>query len=169
MKRIRTVLICFFVLSLCYTNIHAGDSWGLAFPTEGEQPRGNATIEYLQQFDAFYVGSGDEKVIYLTFDAGYENNFTEAILDTLKAHNVPAAFFLVGTYIKKNPDIIMRMVEEGHIVANHTMSHPDMSKINDKEAYAKELSQAEELYAMVTGKEMPKFYRPPAEYIVKLI
>jgi len=162
MKKLRNALLCLFALILCYTNVSAGDSWGLAFPTEGQQPRGNATTEYLAQFNAFFVGCAEDKVLYLTFDAGYENGLTEGLLDTLKTHNVPATFFLVGTYIKKHPELIMRMVNEGHIVANHTMSHPDMSKINDRDAFLKELTQAEEHFKNVTGQEMPKLYRPPS-------
>jgi len=163
MKKISCkILLCFFTFVLICSNLNAGDSWGLSFPVEGEQPRGNATKEYLKQYDSFFVGDNSEKILYLTFDAGYENNLTESILNTLKEHDVPAAFFLVGTYIKKHPELILRMVNEGHIVANHTMSHPDMSKINNKELFLKELTQAEEHYRNVTGREMPKLYRPPS-------
>lgn len=153
--------ICLFALSLIPTNLSAGNNWGLHFPKDGERPIGNAKAEYLAQFDAYFIGSADEKVIYLTFDAGYENNYTESILDTLKKHEAPAAFFLVGSYIKNNPELIKRMVDEGHIVGNHTMTHPDMSKITDRAAFVKEISQVENLYKEVTGKDIPKFYRPP--------
>ena len=135
--------------------------WGLHYPKEGARPTGPATAEDLKQFDAFYIGLEDEKVIYLTFDAGYEADLTAGILDTLKNHDVPAAFFLVGSYIKNNPELIKRMNDEGHIVANHTMTHPDMSKISTKEAFAKELSQVEEHYKSITGNDIPRFYRPP--------
>ena len=74
---------------------------------------------------------------------------------------MPAAFFLVGNYIEKNPDLVRRMVSEGHLVGNHTMHHPDMSKIREKEAFAKELGQLEELYRQTTGQELTKYYRPP--------
>jgi peptidoglycan-N-acetylmuramic acid deacetylase len=106
------------------------------------------------------VGAEDDKVIYLTFDAGYESDLTAGILDTLKAHKVPAAFFLVGTYIRDWPDLIKRMVEEGHIVANHSMSHPDMTKLGE-EAFRKELAKVEDIYRNVVGQEIPRFYRPP--------
>ena len=136
-------------------------SWGLSFRTEGAPPVGNASTAQLEQYDAVYVGDTSKKVIYLTFDAGYENGCTEKILDALKKHNVKAAFFLVGNYIEQNADLVRRMVEEGHIVGNHTMHHPDMSKISDKAAFQKELSDLEALYKEVTGQEMAKFYRPP--------
>jgi len=146
---------------MCHTTAYAGDNWGLFFPKEGERPRGNATAEYLAQFDAFFIGAEDEKVLYLTFDAGYENDLTPGILDTLKKHEAPAAFFLVGSYIKNHPELITRMIEENHIVANHTMTHPDMSQIESKESFIKELSQVEEYYRTITGQDMLKFYRPP--------
>ena len=136
-------------------------NWGLSFQSEGSAPIGPANYQTLAKYDAAYLGDTAEKVIYLTFDAGYENGCTTKILDTLKAHNVSAAFFLVGNYMEKNADLVRRMVEEGHIVGNHTMHHYDMSKLSDKEAFSKELTDLENLFKEVTGKDLPKFYRPP--------
>ena len=136
-------------------------AWGLSFQQEGQAPSGPASIKQLKTLDAVYLGDTSRKVLYLTFDAGYENGCTTEILDVLKKHNVPAAFFLVGNYMEKNPDLVCRMVEEGHIVGNHTMHHPDMSKLTDKEAFSKELTDLEVLFQQVTGKKLPKFYRPP--------
>ena len=136
-------------------------SWGLSFRQEGLPPVGNAGAPQLARYDAAYIGDTSRKVLYLTFDAGYENGSTEKILDTLEKHNVKAAFFLVGNYIEKNADLVRRMVDEGHIVGNHTMHHPDMSKIADKESFLKELQDLETLFQETTGKKMPKFYRPP--------
>ena len=136
-------------------------AWGLSFQQEGAAPVGTANAQSLRRYDAAYLGDTSEKTLYLTFDAGYENGSTEKILDTLKKHDVKAAFFLVGNYIERNADLVRRMVEEGHIVANHTMHHPDMSKLSDKERFSKELTELEALFRSVTGKEMPKYYRPP--------
>lgn len=136
-------------------------SWGLSFRSEGSAPIGNAGADQLRQFDTVYLGDTSEKVIYLTFDAGYENGCTEKILDVLQKHQVKAAFFLVGNYIEKNEDLVRRMVKEGHIVGNHTMHHYDMSKLSDKAAFSKELTDLEEMYKIATGVDMPKFYRPP--------
>ena len=136
-------------------------SWGLSFPQPGKTPQGPASADALAELDAAYVGSGEEKVLYLTFDAGYENGCTEQILDTLKAHEVPAAFFLVGNYLERNGDLVRRMVAEGHTVGNHTMHHPDMSKITDPAAFRKELEELEALYTSVTGETLQKYYRPP--------
>ena len=136
-------------------------SWGLSFRTEGQPPIGPASTQDLEKYDAVYVGDTSQKILYLTFDAGYENGSTEKILDVLKKYQVPAAFFLVGNYIEKNADLVRRMVEEGHIVGNHTMHHYDMSKLSDKAAFTKELTDLEDLFNETTGKEMPKYYRPP--------
>ena len=136
-------------------------AWGLSFRQEHTAPIGPASSEELARFSAAYLGDTQKKIIYLTFDAGYENGCTAKILDTLKAHNVPAAFFLVGNYIEKNADLVRRMVEEGHIVGNHTMHHYDMSKISTKEAFSKELTDLETLFKETTGKDLPKYYRPP--------
>ena len=118
-------------------------------------------MDQLQKYDAAYLGNTQEKVLYLTFDAGYENGCTAQILDTLKKHNVPAAFFLVGNYIEKNADLVRRMAAEGHTVGNHTMHHYDMSKIADPAAFARELQDLEALYQQTVGEPMAKFYRPP--------
>ena len=107
-------------------------SWGLHFSGEGQPPQGTDGAEQLRQLDAAYIGNTSQKVLYLTFDAGYENN----------------------------KDLVRRMVEEGHIVGNHTMHHPDMQK-KDGEAFAKELKDLEDLFREITGKELPKYYRPP--------
>ena len=136
-------------------------SWGLSFRQEGTAPIGNADAARLSRYDAAYIGNTMEKVLYLTFDAGYENGCTAKILDVLQKHQVPAAFFLVGNYIEKNADLVRRMAQEGHIVANHTMHHYDMSKLSDKAAFSKELTDLENLYKETTGQEMPKYYRPP--------
>ncbi len=167
--RKRDLIILFLAMAIAVTvavTVFSGSSiqtgsWGLSFRQEGAAPIGNAGKDQLKQYDAAYLGDPNEKVLYLTFDAGYENGCTETILDTLKAHEVKAAFFLVGNYIGKNADLVRRMAQEGHIVANHTMHHYDMSKLTDPSAFAKELQDLEALYKQTTGQEMPKFYRPP--------
>ena len=135
--------------------------WGLSFQTEGQSPVGPVSSEKLATLDAAYVDPDGGKVLYLTFDAGYENGCTDQILDILKKQDVPAAFFLVGNYLGRNADLVRRMVEEGHIVGNHTMNHPDMSKAPSREAFQKELQGVEELYTSITSQTLPRFYRPP--------
>ena len=148
------------VTQLWQPHIETG-AWGLSFKTEGQPPTASAESSQLHQYDAAYIGDTNQKVIYLTFDSGYENGCTEKILDVLKKHNAPAAFFLVGNYIQKNADLVRRMVDEGHIVGNHTMHHFDMSKLSEKNAFTKELQDLETLFKETTGKDLPKYYRPP--------
>lgn len=135
--------------------------WGLSFGEKNTTPRGNVTAKELEKNNAYFIGNTEEKTIYLTFDAGYENGQTEKILDTLKKHDVKAAFFLVSHYIKSCPELVKRMVDDGHIVANHTSTHPDMSKISTIESFTAEIEGLEEMYTELIGEEMPKFYRPP--------
>ena len=136
-------------------------SWGLSFRTEGQPPAGNASKEALRRNDAVYLGDETQKKIYLTFDAGYENGCTEPILEALAKHGVKAAFFVVGNYIEQNPDLVRRMLREGHIVGNHTYHHYDMSKLSDEAAFNQELTSLETLYRETTGEDLPRYYRPP--------
>ena len=98
----------------------AADNWGLSFQEEGKSPVGNATFDELKAYNAYYAEDTEEKVLYLTFDCGYENGNTEPILDALKKHKAPATFFVVGNFISTSPDLVKRMHEEGHTVGNHT-------------------------------------------------
>ena len=145
----------------------ADGNWGLSFQQEGKSPIGNATREYLKKYNAYYIGDersgaqGSEKAIYLTFDAGYENGYTATLLDILKEEKVPAAFFVVGNFVEENPELVKRMTDEGHIVGNHTMHHPDMSAISDEAGFRKEMSELEAAYKEAVGRDMLKFYRPP--------
>ncbi len=165
----RLLVLSMLVLFLCGavgasfedTSVLETGSWGLSFPQEGKTPIGNASREALARYDAVYAGNDEEKVIYLTFDAGYENGCTEQILDVLQAHKVPAAFFLVGDYLERNEALVRRMADEGHIVANHTAHHHDMSHIADEKTFHEELLEVEEEYREITGREMPRYYRPP--------
>ncbi len=136
--------------------------WGLSYQKAGETPVGNASAEYLAQFNAYYAGSGSEKVLYLTFDAGYENGYTEKILDALKQQDVKAIFFLTGHYIKSNPELVNRMISEGHLVGNHTMKHPDMTKFTDLASFKKELTDLENLFFQTTNIKISNYYRPPS-------
>ena len=139
----------------------ADGNWGLSFPEDGQPPVGNATFEQLKQYNAYYRDDTGDKILYLTFDAGYENGNTAAILDALKKHGATATFFVVGNYLTSSPDLVKRMQEEGHTVGNHTFHHPDMSAISTREDFAKELQDVETLYEEITGQPLTKFYRPP--------
>lgn len=141
--------------------ILTSENWGLGFGAEGTKPTGNASASELAKYDTYFVGDTDEKIIYLTFDCGYENGNTAPILDALKKHNVTATFFVVGHYLESAPEMTKRMVEEGHTVGNHTYHHPDMSKISDQATFQKEMDDVKTKFNEVTGGEMAMYYRPP--------
>ncbi len=138
-----------------------GKGWGLSFGESGTQPVGNASPEELKQYNAYFIGDDSEKVIYLTFDCGYENGNTEAILDALKEHNAQGTFFVVGHYLETAPDLVKRMVEEGHAVGSHTYHHPDINTLPDMAAFQEEMDSLRELFTEVTGEELDMYYRPP--------
>lgn len=174
MKKILTVLLLFsmfFVgraaakvvccIETASDSILEAENWGLGFGQEGTKPTGNAGSAELAQYDACYVAEGEEKVLYLTFDCGYENGNTEPILDALKKHEAPATFFVVGHFLETAPEIVKRMVEEGHTVGNHTYHHYDMSGIADMQAFQKEMQDVETLFTEITGQELSRYYRPP--------
>lgn len=136
--------------------------WGFKRSSNETPPSaGKEMDELLNKYGAFYLGDTTKKEIYLTFDNGYENGFTAQILDTLKEKQVPAAFFVTGHYLKSQPELVRRMVAEGHIVGNHSWSHPDLTTVsNDK--LKKELNLVNEEYKRVTGKEDDlRYLRPP--------
>ena len=138
------------------------ENWGLGFGESGTQPTGNATPEELRKYNTYFIGNGDDKVIYLTFDCGYENGNTEKILEALKKHDVKATFFfVVGNFLETSPELVKKMVKEGYTVGNHTYHHPDMSEIADVSSFQKEVEDVKLLYEEITDKEMVKFYRPP--------
>ncbi len=143
------------------TSSTSTENWGLGFGESGTQPTGNVPAEELAKYNAYYIGSSEENTIYLTFDCGYENGNTPAILDALKKHNAKATFFVVGHFLESAPDLVNRMVQEGHTVGNHTYHHPDMSSISTKESFQKELDDVRSLYQQTTGQEMAMYYRPP--------
>jgi len=137
-----------------------GVGWGLGFGESGTQPTGIASPQELALYDAYFLNPGEEKVIYLTFDCGYENGNTEKILDALKAHDAPATFFVVGHFLETEPELVKRMVEEGHAVGNHTYHHYDVDTL-DEESFQKELEDVETLFSEITGAELSPYYRPP--------
>jgi len=137
------------------------NGWGLKRNSSHQQPEmSSSTSKLLARYGAYWVGKPDDKVVYLTFDEGYENGYTPRILDTLKANDVKAAFFVTGHYLKSQPGLVRRMVEEGHIVGNHTDTHPSLPDVTD-EQIKKELQVVEESYAGITGKKDMKYLRPP--------
>lgn len=123
---------------------------------------GNVSIgeyeEVLNKHNSFYLGDKDK--VYLTFDTGYELGNTYKILDTLKEKNVKATFFVTGHFMKTNPDLILRMHNEGHLVGNHTWGHPKITTIT-KEKLEVEINKLNDEYLKITNAQMPKYFRPP--------
>ena len=156
-----SALSAFFPSSTETSVLPASDSWGLSFQEEGKPPVANTTASKMKDFDAYYMQETSEKVLYLTFDCGYENGNTPQILDALKKHQAPATFFVVGHFLETSPDLVKRMISEGHTVGNHTYHHPDMSKISSVGDFSAELSAVENLYQEITGESISPYYRPP--------
>lgn len=143
-------------------NALPNDSYGWGFKknpgsypefTEGQR-------EMMKEYECIYEGSKEEKVLYLTFDEGYENGYTASILDTLKEKNVQAAFFITGPYLDGNFDLIKRMLDEGHIVGNHTVKHPKIPTLETAEAMREEITSLDMKFYETFGSHMT-YFRPP--------
>ncbi|WP_164670027.1 delta-lactam-biosynthetic de-N-acetylase [Virgibacillus doumboii] len=158
-----SIIIMFFLTFLSYNDvIHAdnGYGWGYKKNTDHEIPEVGKYKDILEKNGAYYADDSGEKVLYLTFDNGYEQGYTDEILDVLKKEDVPATFFLTGHYVESKPDLVKRMVDEGHIVGNHSYHHPDFTTVS-KESMKKELETLEEAVAEVSDQEELKYLRPP--------
>jgi len=139
-------------------------SWYCRRTADHTLPPLDGQLDFIRSHHAFYADEGadeSDKVLYLTFDAGYENGNIANILDTLKEKEVPAAFFVLSHLAEKESGLVTRMQEEGHLVCNHTASHRDMSSVTDRETFLAELRALEEAVKEGTGGETAKFYRPP--------
>lgn len=164
-KKIIYILLFCLLFSAFYTPSYAQSEchWFLK-KRQGDCPLFPKEAENLGQYNGYFIDKkayeNKEKVLYLTFDAGYENGNVEKILDTLKEEKVPAAFFLLDNIILKNTDLVIRMVDEGHLVCNHTKNHRDLS-FADTGRISTDLSALENIYKEKTGREMSKYFRFP--------
>ncbi len=135
--------------------------WGFTKGSNGKQAEAGERYDgILEKYEAFYKGSPDQKILYVTFDNGYENGYTGKILDILKKEKVPATFFVTGHYLESATDLAKRMVDEGHIIGNHSWSHPDLTQVSD-EQIKKELLKVKEEVARLTGQKEMQYLRPP--------
>lgn len=147
-------------------------AWWLVRGKNHAIPGINTKLPYkLEDYNAIYVGDTTRNVIYLTFDEGYEKGFTPQILDTLQKNNVKATFFVTSPYVKNNPDLIKRMYAEGHIVGNHSNTHPSMPSVaNNIDKFNNEILDVSTRYKEITSTDMPHFFRPPmGEYSQKTL
>lgn len=151
------IIISFFISSI---NVYA---YGFGYQRSKNHglPNIGKYKEILDKNDAYYVGDTNSNKIYLTFDCGYENGYTLDILKVLKEKNVKATFFVTGHYLKSSKDIVLKMIEEGHIIANHTNKHRHLTKSN-KEEIIEDVKTLEEMYKELTGNDITPLYRPPA-------
>lgn len=144
--------------SLAYSTSSHG--WGYKKSTDHQAPDAGVYGGLVEKYGGFYVDPTDEKVVYLTFDNGYEKGYTGKVLDILKKKEVPATFFITGHYINSAPDLVKRMVREGHIVGNHSWSHPDFASMNETRI-KDELQKVEKAVADLTEQESMMYLRPP--------
>lgn len=135
-------------------------SWGIKKNTNHEQPDvGTANRKILEENNGICLGNKDEKVIYLTFDNGYEAGYTNQILDTLKKNEVKATFFITAHYLNTASELVQRMIDDGHIIGNHTVNHKSMPEITDEEIKNEVMKLHQAIYERF-GYEM-KYLRPP--------
>jgi peptidoglycan-N-acetylmuramic acid deacetylase len=136
--------------------------WGFKKSTN-EQPveAGKNIDQLLEKYGGYYKGDAKKKYLYLTFDNGYENGYTGQILDVLKKEKVPATFFVTGHYLQSAPDLVKRMVKEGHIVGNHSWFHPDLTTNSDEDIVNEELNSVRDKTKELTGQKKMNYMRPP--------
>ena len=137
--------------------------WYFKKTDDHSQPPLDAPLAYVETLDGYYLdhaAKDDDRVIYLTFDAGYENGNVEKVLDALKKHNAKGAFFVLSHLVESNTALVRRMAEEGHLVCNHTCRHKDMTSVSG-ETFKEELCNLETLYREKTGKTLAPYFRPP--------
>lgn len=134
--------------------------WGLKKVKNSEPEIPTSQKEMLSGYNAFYMDKSKPKKLYLTFDEGYENGYTSKILDVLKEKNVPATFFITAPYAKEQGELINRMINEGHIIGNHTINHPNLPDLSDSQKISDELSGMNNLVKELYNYDM-KYLRPP--------
>ena len=157
--------IALFALAPALSTYASEKRWYVVRNSEHKQPRCDTDLSSIEEYGGYYVDkryneSSFEKVIYLTFDVGYENGNVAKTLDILKEEGVQASFFILENVINKNPDLILRMADEGHNVCNHTSSHKNLTNAS-KDEFISELNNLSQKYKELTGKEMTKCFRPP--------
>ena len=162
MKKYKIIFVLFisFLLFLVCKGANAY-GFGVKKNTEHKQPDIGIYKGILDSVGGIYVGDKDKKNIYLTFDCGYENGYTEKILDVLKEKNVNATFFLTGHYIDSAKDLVLRMKDDGHVLANHSNLHKNITTLN-RGQIEDEIKGLEIKYNNLTGSSLTKFFRPPA-------
>ncbi len=163
-----------FIINVSAVTDTAQYSWYVMRKKGHEQPDIAPEFSFIEEVGGYYLDRDHasqedaDKVLYLTFDAGYENGNVERIVDTLNEKGVKGTFFILDNMIDRFPDLVKKMAEGGHFVCNHTCRHRDMSKVTDMAEFSAELNELSDKYKALTGLDMPKFYRPPEGRFSKL-
>jgi peptidoglycan-N-acetylmuramic acid deacetylase len=135
--------------------------WGFTKGVNEQQAEAGAQLDgLLEKYGGFYKGDAKSKILYLTFDNGYENGYTPKVLAVLKKEKVPATFFVTGHYLESQPELVKQMVKEGHIVGNHSWYHPDLTTVSDDKLRT-ELEKVRVKTKELTGQKEMKYVRPP--------
>lgn len=143
--------------------------WGIKRASNHQQPDvGSANQKIMDAYDAIYLGNKEKKQVYLTFDMGYEAGYTEKILAVLKENKVSATFFITAHYLNTQPELVKKMIDEGHIVGNHTVNHKSMPDLTEEQIKNEVMNFHTAIYQKF-GYEM-KYIRPPkGEYSERTI
>lgn len=145
-------------------NLNVPYNWYCMHTKNGVVPESDAQMNFIEKYSGYYVdrnATDEEKVIYLTFDAGYENGNVEKIVNIMKEKNVTGAFFVLENIVKTNPELMKKIAENGNLICNHTSKHRDMTTVTDKNEFKEELENLEKTLIETTGLKMANFYRPP--------
>lgn len=156
MKKIIAILLCISLFSISsFAASPKTENWYFSSKSQNDRPSLPSLPEHLGK------GIGkDEKVLYLTFDAGYENGNVEKTVDILKEHGVSGAFFVLKHFVEKNGDLCKKILNNGNLICNHTANHPSIASLS-KEKIEEEVKLLEEVYRNVTGETMSPYFRPP--------
>ncbi|MCL2772770.1 MAG: polysaccharide deacetylase family protein [Oscillospiraceae bacterium] len=170
-KNKKIILLVFVIISLLNIVVSANSapnlaenknySWYSVPVPENKQPNFDVNLDEIKKYGAYALGNKDDKVIYLTFDFGFENGNVKKCLDALNAYGVKGSFFILENVVKRNPELLKEIADSGHIIANHTMKHKNMCYITDFAEYEKEVTGLEKMYEEATGHKMSKYFRPP--------
>ena len=176
-QKVMIIVVCLIIILLMITSIMQLNNgkeiqtnasaisnkkigWGLKREKDHKRPDlGKENQELLQKYDGYGIGNETSNKIYLTFDEGYEAGYTEKILDTLKEKQVTATFFITAHYLNTSEELVKRMIDDGHIVGNHTVNHKSLPDISDEEIKEEVMKLHQSIYEK-TGYEM-KYIRPP--------
>ncbi len=169
MKRIIRILfwITVFLITASTFTSAQNNGWYCIRTKDHSQPPLPPEFNFIEKYNGFYIDKrhskidAEDKVVYLTFDAGYENGNIGKTLDVLKNNNVTGAFFILSNLVNTDKQLVKRMSEEGHLICNHTSKHPDVTKFTSIDDFKRELDTLNTDCEIEAGVSVSKFFRPP--------